>query len=194
MTHALAFDPTGPIHTATLPTLPSCNRARRPNRLRAVADTARGRFLAGLSAKRRADFQELADWEARLDAVLDEPAKTWDGATWLSRDDFAAEIAARLDRDTESVASFWDHLRAADLRGARGPDSTSLSPLAGEGRGEGKPPEATSRRPSSTRAPDGFRRRRPHSCRAADIHEGSLAGPVRVRPPAVVGPEEVPHA
>ena len=112
MTHALAFDPTV---LPTLPTLPSCTRVRRPNRLRAVADTARARFLAGLSARRRADFQELADWEARLDAVLDEPAKTWDGATWLSRDDFAAEVAARLDRDTESVASFWDHLRAADL-------------------------------------------------------------------------------
>ena len=79
-----------------------------------VADTARGRFLAALSDKRRADFQALPDWEKQLDAMLDEPAKTWN-AGWLSRDDFAAEIAGRLDRDAETVASFWEHLRPADL-------------------------------------------------------------------------------
>ena len=103
--------------TVTRPgrTLPSCTRPRRPNRLALVADTARGRFLGALSAKRRADFQALADWEKRLAAVLDEPAETWGENTWLTRDDFAAEIAARLDRDGETVASFWDHLRASDL-------------------------------------------------------------------------------
>jgi RNA polymerase sigma-70 factor (ECF subfamily) len=79
-----------------------------------VGDTARERFLASLGAARRAEFQKLPDWEKRLDAVLDEPAQTLD-AGWLSRDDFAAEIAARLDRDAESALSFWDHLRAADL-------------------------------------------------------------------------------
>jgi RNA polymerase sigma-70 factor (ECF subfamily) len=79
-----------------------------------VADTARGRFLAALSDKRRADFQALPDWEKQLDAMLDEPAKIWNAA-WLSREDFAAEIAARLDRDTETVASFWEHLRPGDL-------------------------------------------------------------------------------
>jgi len=46
--------------------------------------------------------------------VLDEPAKTWNAA-WLSREDFAAEIAARLDKDAETVTSFWEHLRPADL-------------------------------------------------------------------------------
>jgi len=103
--------------TVTRPsrTLPSCTRPRRPPRLALVADTARGRFLGALSAKRRADFQALADWEKRLAAVLDEPAETWGDNTWLTRDDFAAEIAARLDRDGETVASFWDHLRASDL-------------------------------------------------------------------------------
>src|SRR5262249_26090214 len=54
------------------------------------------------------------EWEKRLDAALDEPAQTLD-AGWLSRADFAAEIAARLDRDAEAVASFWDHLHPADL-------------------------------------------------------------------------------
>src|SRR5262249_44276068 len=94
--------------------LPPCTRPRRPNKLALVGDTARDRFLATLGAARRAEFQKLADWEKRLDAVLDEPAQTWN-AGWLSRDDFAAEIAARLDRDSETVASFWDHLRPADL-------------------------------------------------------------------------------
>lgn len=79
-----------------------------------MADTARERFLASLGAARRADFRALPDWEKRLDDVLDEPAKTLD-AGWLSRDDFAAEIAGRLDRDGETVASFWEHLRPADL-------------------------------------------------------------------------------
>jgi RNA polymerase sigma-70 factor (ECF subfamily) len=79
-----------------------------------VGDSARDRFLGSLGAARRAEFQKLADWQKRLDAVLDEPAQTLD-AGWLSRDDFAAEIAARLDRDTETAESFWDHLRPADL-------------------------------------------------------------------------------
>src|SRR5262249_41377431 len=93
---------------------PSCPRPRRPNKLALVGDTARERFLAALGAPRRAEFQKLPDWQKRLDDMLDEPAKTLD-AGWLSRDDFAAEIAARLDRDTESVASFWEPLRPADL-------------------------------------------------------------------------------
>ncbi len=79
-----------------------------------MGDTARERFLASLGAAQRAEFQALADWEKRLDDVLDEPAKTLD-AGWLSREEFAAEVAARLDRDTEAVASFWDHLHAPDL-------------------------------------------------------------------------------
>ncbi|HMF40718.1 MAG TPA: transcriptional regulator [Polyangia bacterium] len=79
-----------------------------------MGDTARERFLASLGGPRRAEFQKLANWEKRLDDVLDEPAQTLD-AGWLSREEFAAEIAARLDRDTETVESFWDHLRPADL-------------------------------------------------------------------------------
>jgi RNA polymerase sigma-70 factor, ECF subfamily len=94
--------------------LPHCPRPRRPNRLAVVGETARDRFLAVLGAARRADFQALPDWEQSLDAALDEPAKTLD-AGWLSRADFAAEIAARVDRDAESVASFWEHLHPADL-------------------------------------------------------------------------------
>jgi len=74
----------------------------------------RERCRAALGAARRADFRALPDWEKRLGDGLDEPAKTLD-AGWLSRDDFAAEIASRLDRDTETVASFWEHLRPADL-------------------------------------------------------------------------------
>jgi RNA polymerase sigma-70 factor (ECF subfamily) len=94
--------------------LPPCTRARRPNKLALVGDTARDRFLASLGAARRAEFQKLAGWQQRLDAVLDEPAQTL-APGWLSRDEFAAEIAARLDRDAETAASFWDHLHAADL-------------------------------------------------------------------------------
>src|SRR5947208_9219297 len=105
MTPALAVQPAA---------LPPCTGARRPPRLRLVADTARGRFLAALGAQRRGDFQALPDWEARLDAALDEPGTIWNAA-WLPREDFAAEIAARLDRDGESVSRFWDHLHATDL-------------------------------------------------------------------------------
>ena len=94
--------------------LPPFTRARRPHKLALVGDTARERFLASLGGPRRAEFQKLANWEKRLDDVLDEPAQTLD-AGWLSREEFAAEIAARLDRDTETVESFWDHLRPADL-------------------------------------------------------------------------------
>jgi RNA polymerase sigma-70 factor (ECF subfamily) len=103
-----------PALAAGRASLPTCTPVRRPPKLALVADTARGRFLAGLGAERRAAFQALPDGEARLDAALDEPGKAWNAA-WMSRDDFAAEIAARLDRDRESVASFWEHLHAADL-------------------------------------------------------------------------------
>jgi len=105
MTRALA------VRTAAQP---PCPRPRRANKLALVGDTARERFLATLGATRRAAFRALPDWEKRLDDVLDEPAKTLD-AGWRAREDFAAEIGSRLDRDAESVASFWDHLRAADL-------------------------------------------------------------------------------
>src|SRR5438045_9483094 len=114
MTRALAVRPAA---------LPPCPRPRRANKLALVGDSARERFLATLGATRRAELRALGDWDKRLDAALDEPAKTLDGG-WLSREDFAAEIASRLDRDTESVASLRDHLRAADLSracaGARG--------------------------------------------------------------------------
>jgi RNA polymerase sigma-70 factor (ECF subfamily) len=79
-----------------------------------VPDAARARFWAGLGDARRLDVAALPEWEARLDAALDEPARTWEAA-WLTRDDFAAELAARLEAHDAEAASWWNHLRASDL-------------------------------------------------------------------------------
>jgi RNA polymerase sigma-70 factor (ECF subfamily) len=79
-----------------------------------VMDGARARFWAGLGGVRRTDLSRLPGWEARLDAALDEPPRTW-RATWLAREAFAAELAARLNDDDEDAARWWDHLRASDL-------------------------------------------------------------------------------
>jgi RNA polymerase sigma-70 factor (ECF subfamily) len=81
---------------------------------RVTADGARARFWAGLGVARRNDLAALPGWEARLDAALDEPARTLRG-DWVARDEFAAELAARLDADDEPIARWWDHLRPADL-------------------------------------------------------------------------------
>jgi RNA polymerase sigma-70 factor, ECF subfamily len=97
-----------------LPARTPCAPRHRPPRLALVSDTAHARFLAALGAERRAEFQALPDWQQRLDAALDEPRTTW-GADWLSRDELAAEIAARLNADKDTVASFWQHMRASDL-------------------------------------------------------------------------------
>jgi len=80
-----------------------------------VTEGARVRFWAGLGNARRNDHARLPGWEARLDAALDEASRTW-RSDWLARDDFAAEIAARLNDDDEpDVVRWWDHLRAGDL-------------------------------------------------------------------------------
>jgi len=81
--------------------------------IRGVMDGARARFWAGLGGVRRTDLSRLPGWESRLDAALNEPARTCGG--WLSRDEFAAELAARLNDDDEDAARWWDHLRPADL-------------------------------------------------------------------------------
>ena len=79
-----------------------------------VRDGARARFWAGLGGVRRTDLTRLPGWEARLDAALDEPPRTW-RCEWLSREEFAGELAARLDDDDENAGRWWDHLRPSDL-------------------------------------------------------------------------------
>jgi RNA polymerase sigma-70 factor (ECF subfamily) len=77
-------------------------------------DGARARFWAGLGGVRRTDLGSLPGWESRLDAALDEAARTW-RADWLTREEFAGELASRLNEDDESAARWWDHLRPGDL-------------------------------------------------------------------------------
>jgi RNA polymerase sigma-70 factor (ECF subfamily) len=78
-------------------------------------DGARVRFWAGLGGARRNDLTRLPGWEARLATALDEAAPAG-VRVWIARDDFAAELAARLNEDDEpDVARWWDHLRAGDL-------------------------------------------------------------------------------
>jgi len=79
-----------------------------------VVDGARARFWAGLGGARRTDLTTLPGWEARLGAALDEPPRKW-GTDWIAREEFAAEIAERLNDDDEPIARWWDHLRASDL-------------------------------------------------------------------------------
>jgi RNA polymerase sigma-70 factor (ECF subfamily) len=79
-----------------------------------VTDAARARFWAGLGDARRLELGRATGWEAGLAAALDEPPHIW-GRDWLAREDFAAELAARLDGDEETAASWWEHLHAADL-------------------------------------------------------------------------------
>ncbi len=81
---------------------------------RVTAEGVRARFWAGLSAARRSDLAALPGWEARLDAALDEPARTM-SSDWLARDEFAAELAARLEHDDEEIGRWWNHLRPTDL-------------------------------------------------------------------------------
>ena len=82
--------------------------------IRGVTDGARARFWAGLGGARRTDLVTLPGWEARVDAALDEPPLAW-GSQWLARDEFAGELAIRLNDDDEDIARWWDHLRANDL-------------------------------------------------------------------------------
>ncbi len=78
-----------------------------------VREGARARFWAVLGSARRNGL--TLGWEARLDAALEDAARTWP-SDWLSREEFAAELAARLNDDDEpDIGRWWDHLRAADL-------------------------------------------------------------------------------
>jgi RNA polymerase sigma-70 factor (ECF subfamily) len=77
-------------------------------------DGARARFWAGLGGVRRTDLGSLPGWESRLDAALDEAARTW-RADWLTREEFAGELASRLNEDDEGAERWWDHLRPGDL-------------------------------------------------------------------------------
>jgi hypothetical protein len=77
-------------------------------------DGARARFWAGLGGVRRTDLASLPDWESRLAAALDEPPRTWRGQ-WLAPEEFAGELASRLNEDDEEAGRWWDHLRASDL-------------------------------------------------------------------------------
>jgi RNA polymerase sigma-70 factor (ECF subfamily) len=79
-----------------------------------VPDAARARFWAGLGNARRLDLAGFPGWEARLDAALDEGRRAFDAA-WLAREEFADELAARLEAHDAEVTSWWDHLRAPDL-------------------------------------------------------------------------------
>jgi len=79
-----------------------------------VMDGGRARFWAGLSSKRRSELEGLADWQARVAAALADPARSWP-RSWVTPEQFAAELAVRLDHDDEPAASFWQHLRADDL-------------------------------------------------------------------------------
>jgi RNA polymerase sigma-70 factor (ECF subfamily) len=79
-----------------------------------VTDGARVRFWAGLGGARRTDLATLVGWEARLATALDEAPRAWD-SVWLTRDEFAGELASRLNDDDEPIARWWDHLRGADL-------------------------------------------------------------------------------
>jgi len=80
-----------------------------------VMDGARARFWAAVGGARRGDLARLPGWEARLAAALDEAVRAG-GHDWIARDEFAAELAMRLNEDDEAdVARWWDHLRAGDL-------------------------------------------------------------------------------
>jgi RNA polymerase sigma-70 factor (ECF subfamily) len=72
------------------------------------------RFWAGLGEARRDELAAWPEWEARLEAALDEA----EGAVprgGLPREALAEEIAARFDGDDEGARSWWDHLHAGDL-------------------------------------------------------------------------------
>jgi RNA polymerase sigma-70 factor (ECF subfamily) len=80
-----------------------------------VRDAAQTRFWAGLADARRLELEALpGGWQGRLEAALDQPAHSFDAA-WIERDDFAAELAARLTHDDAGAGDWWDHLHAADL-------------------------------------------------------------------------------
>ena len=84
--------------------------------IRAVTGGAQARFWAGVGAERRRILDGSPDWPARLAAALDAADGQWP-AEWLAHEDFAAELAQRLELEDDlgAVARWWDHLRAGDL-------------------------------------------------------------------------------
>jgi len=84
--------------------------------IRTVTGGAQARFWAGVGADRRRVLDGSPDWPARLAAALNAASAAWP-AEWISREDFAAEIAQRLEAEDDlgAVARWWDHLRAGDL-------------------------------------------------------------------------------
>jgi len=84
--------------------------------IRAVMGGAQARFWAGVGAERRRILDGSPDWPARLAAALDAVDGQWPAA-WIAREDFAAELAQRLELEDDlgAVAHFWDHFRAGDL-------------------------------------------------------------------------------
>jgi RNA polymerase sigma-70 factor (ECF subfamily) len=79
-----------------------------------VMDGAGAHFWAGLSSTRRGELAAAGGWEAHLAAALDAAGRGWPRA-WVARGDFATELAARLNADSEPAADWWHHLRADDL-------------------------------------------------------------------------------
>src|SRR6185369_8490281 len=66
--------------------------------------------------ERRRILDGSPDWPSRLAAALDAADGQWP-AEWIAREDFAAELAERLEAEDDlgEVAYWWDHLRAGDL-------------------------------------------------------------------------------
>lgn len=71
-------------------------------------------FVKRLDEKRRTELASTSDWEARVDAAVHESQQTWASA-WLAPEEFAGELAARVNRDPNSLDDFLTHLRGADL-------------------------------------------------------------------------------
>ena len=84
--------------------------------IQGVGDAAQARFWAGLGTARRRQLDGWPGWQTHLAAALEEPRRIWE-VDWLPREEFAAELALRLEAedDEEGVARWWQHLRAADL-------------------------------------------------------------------------------
>ncbi len=82
----------------------------------AVMGGAQARFWAGVGAVRRRILDGSPDWPQRLAAAIDDAQNQW-RTDWMAREDFAAELAQRLEAEDDlgAVARWWDHLRAGDL-------------------------------------------------------------------------------
>jgi RNA polymerase sigma-70 factor (ECF subfamily) len=96
-----------------------CSRGAAALILADVSDSERARFLAELGEARRRELTAAPGWEARLDAALD-AATAEAGASWLSRDELAAELGRRLGADPGPAEPWWRHLNPPDLHLAAG--------------------------------------------------------------------------